>query len=104
MQFGFKRGAAALTLSQTNWERGVCRVLRSDADAVFFFLRDWCCGAPSGFRQCVQPLVPRHWSCHMLCAMISVPLRASTQLQSAVSRSVSISSPRTYRHFFSCVE
>ena len=33
-------------------------------------------------------------------AMASVPLRVSTMLQSAVSRSEIISSPRAYRHFF----
>ena len=91
MQFGFKRGAAALTLSQTNWGKEVSGELCGVTPMLVFY-RDWCCEAPSGFRQCVQPLVPRHWSCHMLCAMTSVPLRASTALQSAVSRSVSISS------------
>ena len=103
MQFGFKRGAATLTLSQTNLgERGVWRALRSDADADeeewLFFIESVCCEAPSGLRRSSI----RWWpdtSLDINDTKKSVPVRASTAQQSAVLSCEQLISERA-RHFF----
>ena len=69
MQFGFKRGAAALTLSQTNWGGEVSGELCGVTPMLGFFLgRDCAARHPADFDSVstagAQALVMSHVVCH----------------------------------------
>ena len=102
MQFGFKRGAAALTLSQTNWEREVsgelCGVTPMLMKVSDFFIESVCCEAPSGLRRSSNRWCPGT-GLAINDIKVSVPLRASTAQQSAVSPCEWLIS-KSERHFF----
>ena len=103
MQFGFKRGAAALTLSHTNWRRKVsgepCGVPPMLMKVSDFFIESVCCEAPSGIRRSSKRWCPGS-GLGIDDTKVSLPLRASTAQQSAVSPCDQLIS-KSERHFFS---